>query len=92
MGQFQVAACRGVDLHRLRGAFADRRAQERQFAFLGDLQIFDDRAERPQLGPGEGAEGVERADAVKLFEPFLGPGAVEGGAAQRRDRGAHFRY
>ncbi len=66
------------------GAFAHRRAQQRQAALLGDLEIVDDGAERASSGAAEGAEGIERADTVEVLQTCRGPGAVEGGAAERR--------
>ena len=83
-GQLEVAPGRGVDLHQAAGAFAHRRAQQRQAAALGQLEVVDDGAERADLGAAEGGEAVERRHLVDRGDPRRGGGGIEAGAGQRR--------
>ena len=83
MGQFQVAAGRGVDLHGSVGRFALGFAQEGQFALLRDVEVIDDGAHGRDLGPGEGAESIQRGHFEEPAKPIMCPGAVEGPARQR---------
>ena len=82
LGQFEVAAGGGGDLQQARDRVALRRAQQGQAAFLGDVEIVDQRTHRRQLGAFEAAEARQGLHAEQGAEPCLGPGAVEGGAAQ----------
>ncbi len=91
LGQFQIAPGRGVDLHRGAVAFARRRAQQRQPAFLRHLQILDDRPHRRQFRAPEGAESVQRLDPVKRAEPTSTRAAVEGAGVTIGQGGARFR-
>ena len=82
-GQFQVAPCRGVDPHHPAGALAPGRADHRQAALLGQLEIIGQGAQRGQFGAPESAEGIERGDPEQRFQPGLGGGGIETGGAQR---------
>ncbi len=53
MGNLKVAPGCSVNLHDARSAFFHRRAQKRQFALLGDFEIFDNRTHGAKLGPAE---------------------------------------
>ena len=74
LGQFQVAAGCGVDLHRAAEGFADGRAEKRHPAALGEVEVVDEGAHRGDLGPVEAAEGVEGGDGEEVAEALLGIG------------------
>ena len=82
-GYLEIASCRGVDFHSRPGSEAPRRIDARQPALLGQRDIVERRAAGGNLGAREGAEGVERANAVMGFEPPPAGNAVETGARQR---------
>ena len=65
LGQFEIAAGGGIDLHHRAVGEAARRREARQLALLRQLDVVDQRAGGGDLGAAEGAEPVERADAVE---------------------------
>ena len=85
LGQFQVAAGCGVDLHRAAEGFFHGRAEERHPAALGQVEVVDEGAHRGDFGTVEGAEGVEGGDVEEVAEAFLGVGGVEAAAAEGGD-------
>ena len=90
-GELEVAAGGGVDLHQAAGALADRRAQERQAAALGELEVVDDGAEGGDLGAVEGGEAVEGLDFVDAGDAGGGGAGVEARAGERGGDGARTR-
>ena len=89
VGQLQIAARGGVDLHRAVRKFLHGRSQQRQFALLGDVQIFDDRPHRAQFRAREAAERVKRSPILyRSSSRFSAPGTVKGRAAQFGGGGA----
>ena len=66
------------------GPLPHRRPQERQPPALGQLEIVDDRAERPELGPAEAPEPVDLARPERRRHPRLGGARIEARPRQRR--------
>ncbi len=84
LGQLQIAPGRRVDLHhRAAGQLAGRR-DARQLALLRQFHVVDQGAAGGQLGPAEGAEGLQRAYPEQGFQPLAPVLAVEAGGGQRR--------
>ena len=86
--QFQIAPGRGVNPHPALQFLANRRAEERQSAFLGDLDIVGDGAEGGDLRPPERSEPVQGLDAIQGLQPRLRRGAVKAGGGKRGRRRA----
>ena len=73
------------------GRHAPRRREARQAAFLGQLDVADERAAGAKLRPREGAEAVERGDAEARLEAPLAGEQIEVVVGQGRQALAPFR-
>ena len=62
-------------MSRLPALFFARRAEQRRFADLGDLDIGEQTCERRKLGAGEFAERIERGHAEPLLQGALAASA-----------------
>ncbi len=90
LDQFQIAPGRGIDLHDRADAQAARLAELGQFAALGQVDIFDEGAAGSAFRTAEGAEPVQRADAIELGQALAAGFAVEAGIGLRRQHGTPF--
>ena len=77
MCQLKIAPCGRVDLNGFFFEFPLRWPQERQFAFLCDVEIVDQRTHGRDFSAGKRREGVERFDAKQRTDAFFGPSAVK---------------
>ena len=75
--QLEVAPRRGIDQQVGARHNAARRQKAGQTSFLGQLDVADQRATGAELGPGEGAEAIERSDPEARLQPALAREGIE---------------
>ena len=82
-GKLQIAPCCRINFHCRAGSLTLRHAKPRHPAFLGQVEIVNQRPGGRDFSPGEVTESIQRPDIEAFQHPSFGPGAVKTGTGQR---------